>query len=156
MRSILIAMLVAFGVQSPTPKPTPAIGDLMLVINAMKDPKATNADRSKLIGKTFLGTVVIDAVRLDPNDRTAATVTATPVTGASDQSTTIRLRFTGTVDQQLEQVKPKQPVRVRATLTAFSSGSGSDIWAIFSDLVVLRAEKGPGLLFSKKWARPRL
>ena len=142
MRYILIATLVAFGGQSQTPKPTPAIGDLNLVINAIKDPKATNADRSKLIGKTFLGTVIVEAVRLDPNDRTVATVMASPVAGANDQTTPIvRLRLTGPVDPQLEQVKPKQPVRVRATLTAFSSGTGSDMWAIFSDLVVLGPDK---------------
>lgn len=138
MRHLILAALVAFGGQTPTPKPTPAIGDLQLVIDAMKDPKVTNADRSKFVGKTFLGTVIVDAIRLDPNDRTVATVMALPASGPSNPpAPPIRLRFTGTVDQQLEQVKPKQPVRVRATLTAFSSGSGSDIWAIFSDLVVL-------------------
>ena len=134
----LISFSGTFGGQNPTPKPTPAIGDLTLVINAMRDPKATDIDRSKLIGKTFLGTVVIDAVRLDANDHTVAMVLATPVAGTNDPSTpTIRLRLTGSVDSQLEQVKPKQPVRVRATLTAFSSGTGSDMWAIFADLAVV-------------------
>ena len=123
--------------QSPQP---PKVGDLQAVLNVMRDPAATAADRERLTGKTYVGIVVVDTVRVYPKAAVVVAVTVEAVAG--DRKTpVIGLQFTGkTDDPKLDQLRKLESARLRGTLTRFRT-EGHIVWAEFADLVV--EEKRP-------------
>ena len=85
----------------------PKVGDLEAVLEVMRDPAATAADKEGLIGKAYAGVVVVDAVRLGPN---GAAVWALPSgSAAGDNAYRIVLAFAARADdEKLQQLRKGQ------------------------------------------------
>ena len=163
------ALAPSVRAQSAPPAPaavspqTPVVGDLSTVVKAMSaigpiDLGEMDKARSEryrvererhiavlnagaLIGKTYSGIAVVDAVRLGPN---AAVVMALPdgAPAAGDKSAIrVVLGFTGSADdEKLQQLRKGTAARLRGTLTRFRT-EGKVNWAEFADLIIEGSRK---------------
>jgi len=120
--------------QQPAP---PAPADLAAVVGVARDPAATPAQKDKLVGKTYAGVITIQAIRLGA-DPSIASIWALAVEPAStgQPAPIVRLTFEAQADnEKVQQLRPNQQVRVRATLKSFSQDR-TMASLNFSDLVV--------------------
>jgi beta-lactamase regulating signal transducer with metallopeptidase domain len=112
------------------------VGDMAAVVRVMNNAGATAEERERLVGKVYSGVVVVDAVRLPQQDSTVAIVMALPSGEGDGTAARIGFRFNGRRDDPtLQDLRKGKSVRVRGTLTGFSTDRTIQ-WADFKDLVI--------------------
>jgi hypothetical protein len=135
MRYLLTVIAVLLFLPSPGARQDPKPQDLSVVIRVLADPAATEPQRTALVGREYQGTVIVRAVRLNPDG--SVLVDTTPAGQSTEQGPVILLRFAGNQsDQRVMEFRRDQAVRVRAKLAKFGT-SGPARRAEFTDLTIL-------------------
>jgi hypothetical protein len=126
----------------------PPVGNLADVAAVIKDPKATPEQRARLVGRTFSGVVVVNAVRLGLPDQSWAMVIvdASGLLPADQQTGPLAMAFqVAASDPALLELRPRARFKFRATLAELPPGGASfprqASFATFTDVVI----EGPGL-----------
>ena len=131
--AIVVGVALALAQQAPAPAP---VEDLAVLVKTVRDAAATAAQRDKLAGKTYSGSVIVRAVRFNPDG--SALIDTEPVETRAPNARVVVVRFAARQDDpQVEQLRRDQEIRFRAVLVRVTD-SGRAWIAEFDQLVITR------------------
>lgn len=119
---LVVVSVAAVGASAPfVQQPPTQAAPLTTVIEAMRGPRGEGQHKA-LLGKTFVGSVVLQAVRISPSDPFLAVLDVSANHETSTGVLSVRMRFEGNADDPLlAGVRRGDPIRLEGKLKALSA-----------------------------------